>query len=75
MSVIKRWIAPFVVMGVTAFALGAFLDASRIGVAAYFAIVTLYATLCGAYIAYHVAREEHPQPIRRALSKARQSTP
>lgn len=54
MSVIRKWIAPFIVMGVTALALGAFLDASRVGVAAYFAVVILYATVCGAYIAYRV---------------------
>ncbi|HWM55336.1 MAG TPA: hypothetical protein VNO20_08110 [Solirubrobacterales bacterium] len=72
---IKPWIVPFGVMGIAALALGVFLNADRVGEAGYFVSLILYTVICGAYIAYHVAREEHPQPIRRALSKARRSTP
>ena len=73
MSVLKHWIFPLILMGSSALGLGVFLGATAANGAVYFAAVTFYAMLCGAYIVYLTAREDHPQPIRRALRRAREA--
>jgi len=58
-------------MAIAASAIGYFLQPVNGGPGS-FAVVVLYALICGAYIPYHFAREEHPHPIRRALRRARE---
>lgn len=62
MSVIRPWILPFAVMGSAAFAMGSILSVTDASVAAYYAAVTLFAIVCGVYIAYQVGREESHRP-------------
>jgi hypothetical protein len=73
LSVIRIWVIPFAVMAIAGVALDTFLHAKGVSPAGYFAAITLFATICGAYVAYGVGREEHPQPIRRALRKSREA--
>lgn len=70
MSVIWRWLILFVLMMASAFALGYFLDpltSPRDSLA-----LILYVFVWSPCITYLGAREEHSEPIRRAVRLARE---
>jgi hypothetical protein len=73
LSVIRHWILPLAVMGSVGFVLGALFSATDASVVARYATLIPFTIVGGAYIAHHVAREEDPEPIRRALRRARES--
>ena len=60
-------------MAVAGFALGALFSETDASVAARYGALVPFAIVCSAYIAYHMAREEGPEPIRRALRRAREA--
>lgn len=69
----KFWILPLAVMGTLAFALGSLFSVTDASVVARYVVLVLFAIPCAAYIAYQVAREEHSEPVRRALRRAREA--
>jgi hypothetical protein len=70
--VIRTWILPFAVIACMGFALGTLFSATDAGLVARYATLIPFSIFCSAYIVYHMAREEDPEPIRRAVRRARE---
>lgn len=54
-------------------AIGAVLGATDAGVLSYYVSLGLLTIPCSVYVVWAVGREEHPEPFRRALRRARES--